>query len=268
MREYSLDCRKFIYRSEAHGYIAQTLGFPDYYGKNLDALSDCLSELSGVKIRLENRGYLCGSNRYAGKIIDVFKDAADRNPNIILTEDCVGSPLEMPLLFDMDRNDYGNCVGEFVRPSARGIIFVGDRLMLVHSKKHGYYKFPGGGIEYGESNLEALAREISEEIGRLIIPDSVRPFGMVHRAEKGRWGEKFIQDNYYYTCCLSDQKCKGSIEAYEAEDDFEPAVTDAVSAIAANRRVIEGGYDFSRMLLRDNRVLEILHGLSETAQTY
>ena len=30
---------------------------------------------------------------------------------------------------------------------------------MIHSLKYDYYKFPGGGIEDGESNEEALIRE-------------------------------------------------------------------------------------------------------------
>ena len=31
---------------ELHEEIAQKLSFPEYYGKNLDALNDCLSEIN------------------------------------------------------------------------------------------------------------------------------------------------------------------------------------------------------------------------------
>ena len=44
MKTVRLDCRNMITKREAHEYIAKTLGFPDYYGKNLDALYDCLTE--------------------------------------------------------------------------------------------------------------------------------------------------------------------------------------------------------------------------------
>jgi len=32
--------------AEAHALLAERLSFPDYYGANLDALADCLSEVS------------------------------------------------------------------------------------------------------------------------------------------------------------------------------------------------------------------------------
>ena len=40
---YELDGRQLASLPEAHDYLAQMLGFPDYYGKNLDALYDLLT---------------------------------------------------------------------------------------------------------------------------------------------------------------------------------------------------------------------------------
>ena len=53
MKEVSLDCRGFVPRSELHKAFAGALSFPDHYGNNLDALHDCLTEISG-KVRLLN----------------------------------------------------------------------------------------------------------------------------------------------------------------------------------------------------------------------
>ncbi|MBR7081998.1 MAG: barstar family protein [Oscillospiraceae bacterium] len=33
-------------RDELHETLAMGLGFPEYYGKNLDALHDCLADIS------------------------------------------------------------------------------------------------------------------------------------------------------------------------------------------------------------------------------
>ncbi|MBA3788850.1 NUDIX domain-containing protein [Patescibacteria group bacterium] len=40
-----------------------------------------------------------------------------------------------------------------------------DDIALIHITKEGRYKLPGGGIESGESPVEALIRECKEEIG-------------------------------------------------------------------------------------------------------
>ena len=50
----------------------EALNFPDYYGKNLDALYDCLYE---IKCEIE----LINSEEVDGDIIDTFVDAASEN---------------------------------------------------------------------------------------------------------------------------------------------------------------------------------------------
>ena len=47
MRYVILDGRTIKDMDAVHGAFAEALGFPDYYGRNLDALHDCLTETSG-----------------------------------------------------------------------------------------------------------------------------------------------------------------------------------------------------------------------------
>ena len=37
-KKYIIDCDKMTDRASAHEHIAEVLGFPEYYGNNLDAL--------------------------------------------------------------------------------------------------------------------------------------------------------------------------------------------------------------------------------------
>jgi hypothetical protein len=39
------DCRTWRSEDDAHASLAATLGFPDHYGANLNALSDCLNDM-------------------------------------------------------------------------------------------------------------------------------------------------------------------------------------------------------------------------------
>ena len=90
----------------------------------------------------------------------------------------------MRLLFEMDKKDYGGCVRSFTRDSARSIIIRNGRIAMIHSLKYDYYKFPGGGIEPGESNADAMIRETAEEAGLIVIQDSIREYGYVHRIQE------------------------------------------------------------------------------------
>ncbi len=90
------------------------------------------------------------------------------------------------MLFELDSRNYIKNGTIEKRPSVRGIIIKNHKIALVHSLKHDYYKFPGGGIDEGETHSDTLIREVFEESGLMVIPESIKEYGLVLRKEKGR----------------------------------------------------------------------------------
>lgn len=79
-----LDASRMASRRTAHQYLQEQLGFPEYYGKNLDALYDLLTELEDVEIAFIN----CPEEQtYFQKVLRVFRAAAGENPGLTLTEE-------------------------------------------------------------------------------------------------------------------------------------------------------------------------------------
>lgn len=163
----------------------------------------------------------------------------------------------MRLLFTMDKKDYDPAARRVVRPSARGILIRDGRILLVHNQRYDYYKFPGGGIEPGESPIAALIREVREEAGLTVPPESVKPYGRVIRVQRGDAGEVFEQENFYYFHDAAPEMAALALDAYEAEQGFSPGWEDPARAAAANRRPHGDAWEDS-MAIRDARVLELL----------
>ena len=52
MEEITLSCTGIETKPQLHAALAEALHFPDWYGHNLDALYDCLTELRNVHLIL------------------------------------------------------------------------------------------------------------------------------------------------------------------------------------------------------------------------
>lgn len=52
MRRIILDGRELTSREKLHSVLKEALNLPDYYGNNLDALHDCLTEMPEVELQL------------------------------------------------------------------------------------------------------------------------------------------------------------------------------------------------------------------------
>ena len=82
MRLALLDGAALRSMAEIHAALAQQLDFPDWYGGNLDALYDCLTEM-GEETRIsvlhgEMLAETLGSAY--GRLCRVLQDAAEENP--------------------------------------------------------------------------------------------------------------------------------------------------------------------------------------------
>ncbi len=82
MKNVTLDCTQITTKEQLHGLLARELAFPEWYGNNLDALHDCLTEigeetrliLSAWKALQENLG------DYAARLVYVLHCSSEENP--------------------------------------------------------------------------------------------------------------------------------------------------------------------------------------------
>ena len=72
-----LDALRLQRKDEAHKYLREALDFPEYYGGNLDALYDCLTELDDIAVEFVNADRVSGG--YFARVMEVFTDSAEEN---------------------------------------------------------------------------------------------------------------------------------------------------------------------------------------------
>ena len=85
MREFVLDGAAVMGREDLHRKLAEGLGFPEWYGGNLDALYDCLTDLEETVLRITGKAELeTALGDYVNKFLRVLKDAAAENDRLHL----------------------------------------------------------------------------------------------------------------------------------------------------------------------------------------
>ncbi len=67
---------------KAHRDLARALRFPDYYGHNLDALHDCLTELGDTQLVIEDCAVAGEKMEKWPAFLAVFFDSAAENPRL------------------------------------------------------------------------------------------------------------------------------------------------------------------------------------------
>lgn len=141
----------------------------------------------------------------------------------------------------------------------RAVILRGRNLLMVYSSKVGDYKFPGGGVDAGESHEQALARELREECGAsLISMDGELGAVVEYNFAKDRGYDVFkMTSSDYYFCRIKDVFGAQELDGYEKALGFKPVWITIEAAILANRSLLSLD-KFPEWLKREIFVLEYL----------
>lgn len=87
LREATITSDKCLYKESLHEYLQEALGLPDYYGRNLSALADCLSETAEpmlVTFAINEQDLPAGMQAYVLRLAQVVAREALANENVSL----------------------------------------------------------------------------------------------------------------------------------------------------------------------------------------
>lgn len=147
------------------------------------------------------------------------------------------------------------------RTAARGIVKRDNLFLLIHGK-YGDYKFPGGGVEPGETLEAALIREMQEETGFRVKSSSIKPLGTVTERRKGKSEDILEMTSHYFLCECEENAGSQNLDDYEREYDYQVIWLTLSEAISLNKKCDD--MEPCPWVERDTMVMEYLLALPET----
>ena len=126
------------------------------------------------------------------------------------------------------------------RTAIRGVIHYQNKLLMVRTNE-GDYKFPGGGMEEGETDKETLLREITEETGYTDIHIGLLIGKAFEQNIDTEDPEQYFQmESCYYECWLmSDRRAESVMDDYEEKLGFAPEFVTVEEAYRSNRKLLD-----------------------------
>ena len=143
------------------------------------------------------------------------------------------------------------------RRAVKAVALRGRDLLLLRAGS-GAVKLPGGGVEPGESDEQALRRELDEECGVPLVGlgDDLGDTVQLSRALEPEY-DVFRMTSRYLGCQVGDPQGPGRLEAYEVALGMTPVWVDLAEAVATTAAQVEAGTPH-RWLARELAVLRTL----------
>lgn len=149
-----------------------------------------------------------------------------------------------------------------VRYTVRAIILENNQLLMTYSNKFDDYMTPGGGVEANEDFVEALKRELEEEVG--VVSKTIHPIGYIEEIRSGQLDGILYQKSHYYEVTI-DHLIQTKPEDYEIRFGMVPVWVSIDDVIEKNdhqirTRLKKDGLEIHpySTLKRENTVLKYI----------
>ena len=113
----------------------------------------------------------------------------------------------MRVLACFDEKNYDDTTKVYEKYNIRGIVIQDGKLAMQKSTV-GEYKIPGGGVENHESFEVALGRELLEEVGLVLVKDSMKELGEITEIRRDIFepDTKYICHSLFYSCSVTEER--------------------------------------------------------------
>ena len=141
-----------------------------------------------------------------------------------------------------DRKDYDPSSPRLVRHSANAIIKIEDKVAMIYAEKHKFYAFPGGGVEDGETIIDALFRETEEEAGLIVKRSSIKELGKTVEIRKDIKADGIYErHDHFYFCDVEDVTTTPRLSKSEIEYGHQFVYVSIDEAISTNELHMQQG---------------------------
>jgi 8-oxo-dGTP pyrophosphatase MutT (NUDIX family) len=142
----------------------------------------------------------------------------------------------MKMLKVFDKRDYAQDAPVFEKHNVRAII-IRDGRIATQKGNEGDYKLLGGGMDPGESFSHALVREVQEESGLLVCPETMCEIGemLELRADRFEEGAKYVCHSYFYYCRVREEMGSTCMTESEIAKGYHLAWADPWDIIESSR---------------------------------
>ena len=160
----------------------------------------------------------------------------------------------MKKLLVLDYKNYAEDLPVYEKSSVRAIILKDGKLAMQQSR-NGEYKILGGVVEDGESHLETLVREVEEEAGMLVKPDSLRMIGVIEEKRLDVFHKDRIYHclTYFYGCDVEEHMVPLKLTPCEIQKGYKLAWATPKEIVEMNRMLIKDMWK-----LRDTEFVKLL----------
>ncbi len=160
----------------------------------------------------------------------------------------------MKKLLVLDYKNYTEELPVYEKHTVRAIIMKDGKLAMQQSHT-GEYKILGGVVEEGENHLTTILREVEEEAGMFVKPDSLREIGVVEEKRLDVFYKNRIYHclTYFYGCDVEDGVVPLKLTDSEVAKGYKLAWATPKQIVETNRALIK-----EKWKLRDTEFVNLL----------